>query len=85
MGILKIKDEDYRVLHDAIKEVENKYNGAKKVYIINGFSPVRYRWDLLWGAKLPKNFITKKLYAYMDDNHIDSALRRITNTGDTWV
>jgi len=36
----------------------------------------RVRWDMLYAAKL-SGWISDNLYGYMDDTHIDTALRRI--------
>jgi len=33
----------------------------------------RARWDALWASCFP----TKKLYCYLNDSHIDTALRKI--------
>lgn len=53
-----------------------------KVYLLmcqsNGFSDKRARWDLLWESD--KNFIHVwfvEVYSYLDDRHVDTALRRI--------
>ena len=49
----------------------------------------RYRWDMLHYAKFPSHeggtmsgttFICKNLYPYLNDEHIDTALRQITET-----
>jgi hypothetical protein len=42
-------------------------------------SGMRYRWDILRAAKLMP-FVCDTLYKYLDDSHIDSALRKITST-----
>lgn len=33
----------------------------------------RYRWDLFYAAALP----VQELYAYLNDDHIDTALRKL--------
>lgn len=44
----------------------------------------RYRWDLLYGSKLKigdgRGMSGLPLYAYLDDTHIDTALRRIVKS-----
>ena len=37
----------------------------------------RYRWDLVHASKFPIN----TLYSYLDDTHIDSALKKIVEQG----
>lgn len=40
----------------------------------------RYRWDLFWqGLRNSNNtdFLTKVLYSYLNDEHIDSALKYV--------
>jgi hypothetical protein len=36
----------------------------------------RYRWDLLWAA-VSFDWVNHYLYGYLDDNHIDTALKAI--------
>jgi len=45
-------------------------------YARAGHSPKRYRWDLLYAAKLTP-WICQHLYKYCNDEHIDTALRAI--------
>jgi hypothetical protein len=83
---LKIKPEHYEILCDAIKRVQfSRPHFTLKYYIDNNLgkdNAMRWRWDLLWAAKqlkyLPTNFVTDTLYKYLDDTHIDSALKAIT-------
>lgn len=39
-------------------------------------SDMRYRWDLLWQSKQTR-FVSETLYQYLNDDHIDTALRKI--------
>ena len=81
---MKIKPEHYKVLEAAILKAKAKLPSLAE-YKANGLSDKRYRWDLLWasglqigdGKGMPGDL---PLYAYMDDTHIDTALRRITGT-----
>lgn len=36
----------------------------------------RFRWDLLYAARLSE-WLTKHVYPYANDEHIDTALRRV--------
>lgn len=56
-----------------------------KWYRDAGFSPKRYRWDLIYAVpSAPRHLLFAVFYKYLDDSHIDTALRRITGLGDTW-
>ena len=48
-------------------------------YTDQGYSAKRYRWDLTYASGLTK-WICDTLYPYLNDTHIDTALRHITNT-----
>lgn len=81
---MKIRPEDYAVLkyHVSYAMTQSRpYCEYKKA----GLSDKRYRWDMLRnsglsigdGAGMPGDL---DLYAYMNDDHIDAALRKITRT-----
>lgn len=82
---MKIKPEDYKVLEAAVLRVKEANPSAHDAYLAAGWSDKRYRWDLLWksglkigdGAGMPGDL---DLYAYANDDHIDTALRKITGT-----
>lgn len=49
-----------------------------QVYADAELTEKRARWDLLWRAPLAKRIgITRSLYEYCNDDHIDTALRNI--------
>lgn len=81
---LKIEYQHYKVLSDAIQRARSDCPAhTLESYTSRGLTPKRWRWDLMWycSAKLlPKHWITETLYPYLNDNHIDSALKSITNT-----
>jgi len=77
---LKIKKEHYdhmqaeitRALADAgvtPKELREEYTRT-------GLSEKRLRWDAFHAAKL-NGFLCSTLYLYLDDSHVDSALKQI--------
>lgn len=79
---LKIKPEDMAVLRERVTAIVKQYPTAAEEYRARGRSHKRYRWDVLRGTKLKiGDGVGMKgdldLYAYMDDDHIDSALRAI--------
>ncbi len=71
MSKLKISDADYAELAKAF----SKLNLAERYhkYEIAGLTPMQFRWDMLYELNYP----TTPLYDYLNDNHIDSALKRI--------
>lgn len=75
---MKIKPQHYAYLKRAISchlenrdalSIETQYRDA-------GFTPKRFRWDCLHGAKLSK-WICDNIYSYCDDSHVDTAMRKI--------
>lgn len=73
---MKIKQSDYLKLEDFINQTIKAYPGIKESYQERQLSSERLRWDLLHFSR----FDTNILYEYLNDNHIDTALRKITNT-----
>jgi hypothetical protein len=73
---MKMKKEHYEYMREAIQAIETKFPEAKKQYFEAGLSAKRYRWDVLYAAKLSA-WVCDNLYSYLDDSHIDTALRHI--------
>ncbi len=76
---MKIKLEHFEMLKKACDDVTDKAPGMLEQYKRLGFSPKRYRWDILWASTVKSSWISENLYPYMDDTHIDTALRNIVN------
>lgn len=74
---MKMIDDHFKTLADAITPLIDKYPCAK--HTAAGMSEKRWRWDLLYVAKLTP-FVCNELYPYLNDTHIDTALRKITGT-----
>jgi hypothetical protein len=85
---MKIKPEDLVVLKEAISKVDTIEN--RQLYISGKFSRadrvkdinMRYRWDMLHLCKLRIGDGVGiegdlNLYSYMNDTHIDTALKSI--------
>lgn len=76
---MKIKPEDFEKLKAAITPLDTPERRAR--YIAGAFPRAekvkdidqRYRWDLCWASTHP----VSPLYDYLNDNHIDTALRAI--------
>ena len=71
---MKITPKDYQYLKNAISKVYNSEQSKEKRKL--GLSEVRIRWDYLWIAK-EGTFVCNVLYKYLNDNHIDTALKNI--------
>ena len=81
---MKIKQEHYDHIRSAIVNILEGRGVNPQVpplaeYEKAGMSAKRWRWDLLWSANLSP-WICKNIYPYANDDHIDTALRRITDT-----
>lgn len=70
----------YNKLKSAILQVQANNCKMQVEYKAKGLSEMRFRWDLLHVAD--RDFsIGRELYACgLNDEHIDSALKHITNT-----
>jgi hypothetical protein len=81
---VKITPEHYQRLCRAIYRSQQGMETLDEYVSQHGLTAKRWRWDLLWRAKrvgyLPERFIEDTLYSYANDDHIDTALRRITAT-----
>jgi phosphatidylserine/phosphatidylglycerophosphate/cardiolipin synthase-like enzyme len=78
---MKIAPDHFRTLSHAIHQARQGMDTLDE-YVRYGLTAKRWRWDLLWRAKrlgfLPERFIEDNIYTYANDDHIDTALRRIT-------
>ena len=71
---LKIKKEDYNAISEKVNEVYNSFIGLRwSAYESKGLSAERYRWDIFHQSK----FDCHEIYEYLNDSHIDSALKHI--------
>lgn len=74
---MKITKEHYEHLKVICLDVLSKNPNMAKEYTEKRLSAMRYRWDVLHMANNSLNFICSHLYKYLDDTHIDTALRSI--------
>jgi hypothetical protein len=88
---VKMKPEHFEALRAAISEAdtpairENYRKGQFPRSEQSHDKDKRYRWDLFGYAmryELPKGYMSV-LYAYLDDTHIDTALRNIVKPLET--
>lgn len=77
---MKIKTEHYKemlnVLSKVDKDAVRKHKESLKQDARVKDIEKRFRWDLLYAAKLSP-WICDNLYSYLDDSHIDTALKSI--------
>lgn len=88
---MKIHTEDYAKFKAAVMGVLNQHPGIEAEYREKQLSPKRLRWDLLYASKLKLGdgvgtHGDVNVYAYANDEHIDTALRSIMKeAGLTWA
>jgi hypothetical protein len=75
---MKIKPEHYKQLETAINS--SPFYGDLMDYLRGGNTAKTWRWDCLWTARDTTQELMAEIYQYANDDHIDTALRRITNT-----
>lgn len=74
---MKIKPEDYEQLKAAMAKVAKQYPIANYRDLAPSFSETRIAWDYFWAANGRACEISNRLYKYLNDSHIDTAVRRI--------
>ena len=77
---MKIKAEHYQYLLEAIRPLAPKAQFHKE-YLASFNKPKmdqekRLRWDFLYAAAL-SSWMRDNLYSYLNDDHIDTALKNI--------
>jgi len=81
---MKMNLYDYEMLQKAILDHLHKagYNiqSASDVYKLQGYSMMRFRWDMFHAVNVGPKQQFRYLSKYLKDDHIDTALRKITNT-----
>jgi len=71
---MKITTEHLNTLTALIAPLDT--HTRREAYRAQNLTDKRYRWDLTYAAGCTR-FICDSLYAYLDDTHIDTALRSI--------
>jgi len=78
---MKMRKQDYERLEKAVKRVlKSSPKLSVDNYISAGLTAQRYRWDILHAAKRAGLFDVCDVYHYLSDEHVDTALRKITGT-----
>jgi hypothetical protein len=77
---MKMKPKDYEQLEQAIRKVQADYPDiTAEAYADIDLSARRWRWDLV-NLAIVTGYDIGTLEVYCNDDHIDTALRRITKT-----
>jgi len=76
---MKMKKEHFEKIRAALHIAKNKNPGMLTKAKYEGHSKRRYLWDLLYTADIDgvraSIWICDNLYTYLDDSHIDTALK----------
>ena len=75
---MKMKIEHFEHLKTECNKVLSEYPNAINDYKKAGLSAKRFRWDI-WRAAGLLGFTCDTLYKYLNDVHIDTALRNIVS------
>lgn len=77
---MKMRKIHYKHIKDTIERVftQSMIESYTAAYTKDGHSNKRLRWDVYCSAGLV-TFSCDVLYKYLDDTHIDTALRQIFN------
>lgn len=79
---MKIRPEHLAHIREVITQFDTDFHRSR--YAAAGLSDERYRWDLLRHGLKQRNpeqpstqWICDELYPYLNDSHIDTALRHL--------
>lgn len=78
---MKIKSEHYQTMLNAIASLPRDKYLEHKALELGADKAKRFRWDLFSAAKL-YTFASDELYSYLNDEHIDTALKAIVKELD---
>jgi hypothetical protein len=73
---MKIKPEHYAYMKMAIDALPKDQVLAHKEKKLGKDIDMRFRWDLFYAANLA-TWVCDNCYSYLNDTHIDTALKRI--------
>jgi len=81
---MKMKQEHYNHILEQMKTVQPQIQEQREFIIAESKAKnveKRLRWDIFYVCKL-SNYACDVLYEYLDDTHVDTALKRIMATID---
>ena len=77
---MKIQPQHFEALKAGVLSFTADHPFLQSEYRKKGLSEKRYRWDLLRSCSITDingiEWICKNLYPYLDDTHIDTALKK---------
>lgn len=77
---MKMKPDHYNHMKSAIASIDTAKVASHKEALTHDARvkdlEKRFRWDLCHAA-IPSSWICDNLYSYLDDSHVDTALRSI--------
>lgn len=76
---MKIKPEHFDTLREIVTTADRTFPSIREEFEAGRLSAKRFRWDLLFAGR-GSSWVCENLYPYMNDDHLDTALRRITGT-----
>jgi hypothetical protein len=76
---MKMKPEHIKKISLAFDNFFHKYPSTRQAYFNSGLNEKRLRWDV-FNAVIPVRWVCDTLYQYLDNTHIDTVLRKITDT-----
>lgn len=68
---MKMTTSDYQSVSQALDAIKPLLEKGWNDYQAAGLSPMRFRWDAVRAAKID----VCQFYTYLNDSHIDTALR----------
>ena len=70
---MKMKPEHLAHIKASVSKLDTEFHRSR--YQASGLSTKRYQWDMVRAAELMP-WVCNTLYAYLDDQHIQTALNR---------
>lgn len=82
MANLKITKEHLALLEEMVEAAKSRPTFLPlEQYLAAGLTAKRWRWDLVWASPVEtRHRFFDSVYIYANDDHVDSALRQITQT-----
>jgi hypothetical protein len=83
-GAMKMRPEHFRALRTALLDAGGeRLETIRAAYQARGLSAQRFRWDAFWAipARI-RDPLSKELYTYLNDSHIDTALKAIVEEAE---
>jgi len=73
---MKMTVEHYNIIKASIAAIDRDKALAHRALELGNDKAKRFRWDMLYLTEL-REWICETLYQYLDDTHIDTALKAV--------